>query len=87
MSTSELSGPDFLDNVADVESGHGLHINAAEYRKRAVEWRREQARLRDIADHNQELADQITQLREHLKHANAVLSRATLTQAAEGPHA
>ncbi|HZF96854.1 MAG TPA: hypothetical protein VEY92_01180 [Pseudoxanthomonas sp.] len=81
MSDTELSGPDFLDNVADVESGHGLHINAAEYRTRAAQWRREQARLRDIADHNQALVAQLTQLREHLTRANAVLSRVTTTGA------
>ena len=81
MSESELSGPDFLENVADVEAGHGLYINAAEYRKRALEWRLEQARLLDIVDHNQELVAQLTQLREHLKRANAVLSRVTRTEA------
>ena len=36
---SELSGPDFLDSVADVEAGNGLPINANEYRKRARQWR------------------------------------------------
>ncbi len=35
----ELSGPDFLDKLADTESGQGFDINAHEYRRRAGEWR------------------------------------------------
>lgn len=36
-----LDGPDFLDAVADVEEVNGLLINAAEYRRRARQWREE----------------------------------------------
>ncbi len=34
----ELSGPDFLRAVADKEEACGNDINAAEYRRRAVQW-------------------------------------------------
>jgi hypothetical protein len=34
-----LDGPDFLDAVADAEEVSGLLINAAEYRRRARQWR------------------------------------------------
>lgn len=36
-----LDGPDFLHAVADAEESNGNLINAAEYRRRAVEWQRE----------------------------------------------
>ncbi len=36
-----LDGPDFLDAVADAEEVSGLLINAAEYRRRARQWREE----------------------------------------------
>ena len=34
-----LDGPDFLEAVADAEEVSGLLINAAEYRRRARQWR------------------------------------------------
>jgi hypothetical protein len=40
-----LPGPDFLDAVADAEEGNGNRINAAEYRRRAKEWRHDLAEL------------------------------------------
>lgn len=40
-----LDGPDFLDAVADAEEGLGNLINAAEYRRRARQWRDDQRAL------------------------------------------
>ena len=34
-----LSGPDFLEAVADAEAANGNDVNAVEYRRRAAEWR------------------------------------------------
>jgi hypothetical protein len=34
-----LSGPDFLDKVADAEAANGLDVNADTYRQRAHEWK------------------------------------------------
>ena len=45
-----LSGPDFLDNIADNENGDGRHINGAEYRRRANQWRETEAALRRAAE-------------------------------------
>lgn len=36
-----LDGPDFLHAVADAEEANGNHISAAEYRRRAHEWKRD----------------------------------------------
>lgn len=38
----QLSGPDFLDAVANAELADGNEINAATYRQRAKQWREEQ---------------------------------------------
>lgn len=35
----QLSGPDFLDAFADTSLAEGLEINAAEFRRRAQQWR------------------------------------------------
>jgi hypothetical protein len=40
-----LDGPDFLDAVADAEEVNGLLINAAEYRRRARQWREDRLAL------------------------------------------
>lgn len=37
----DLSGPDFLDSVADAEEALGNQRNAAEYRKRARQWQQD----------------------------------------------
>ncbi len=39
---SQLPGPDFLHAVADAEEGNGNTINAAEFRRRAHQWQRDQ---------------------------------------------
>lgn len=41
----ELSGPDFLDKVADAEEANGNYVNASEYRRRAKQWRELQQQL------------------------------------------
>jgi hypothetical protein len=43
-----LSGPDFLDAVADSNAASGLDVNAAEFRRRAQQWRADQKRLADL---------------------------------------
>ena len=75
MSTSELSGPDFLDHIADVESGQGLHINAAEYRKRAKQWREHQQQLEATTVEVERLTADITALRTHAFTAVDALSK------------
>lgn len=43
-----LDGPDFLDAVADAEEVSGLLINAAEYRRRARQWREDRLALESL---------------------------------------
>lgn len=56
-----MSGPDFLERVADVELGNGNEINAAAFRDRARQWRLDQVDLRQaqarVADLEARLAD------------------------------
>jgi hypothetical protein len=40
-----LSGPDFLDAVADAELGNGNAVNADIYRLRSREWAQDRARI------------------------------------------
>lgn len=48
-----LTGPDFLESLADIAAGNGEFVNCAEFRTRAAQWRRD---LRDIA-HYRGIAD------------------------------
>lgn len=65
MQYETMTGPEFLDAVAQQSTAQGLDINAAAYRERAAQWQRDQqerdqqraraddleARLAHIADH------------------------------------
>lgn len=42
-----LSGPDFLDAVADAQAADGNHVNADVYRARSRQWAAEQIALED----------------------------------------
>jgi len=50
MRTDSLSldGPDFLDAVATAELEHGNEINAATYRDRCNEWRRDKQLIESL---------------------------------------
>ena len=50
-----LSGPDFLDAIADAESGEGRHINGHAYRERAKQWRQDQQALEKATNAQAEL--------------------------------
>lgn len=71
---TELSGPDFLDKLADTESGIGFDINAHEYRKRAGQWRELERSEREARELIQQQASQISALRERAQRATAALS-------------
>lgn len=43
-----LDGPDFLDAVATAELDHGNEINAAAYRDRCNEWRRDKQHIESL---------------------------------------
>lgn len=50
-----LSGPDFLDAIADAESGEGRHINGQAYRQHAKQWRQDQQALENALSAQAEL--------------------------------
>ena len=62
-----LSGPDFLDAVANAEAANGNEINAAEYRRRARQWR-------DAEQAREKLQETVEQLREQIRSAQARLA-------------
>ncbi len=45
---SNLSGPEFLDHVADAELNCGNIINSDAYRQRAVEWARDKQEIDEL---------------------------------------
>jgi hypothetical protein len=47
--TNSMTGPDFLEAYAEQQLAHGNEINAAEFRRRAREWREDVA-TRDHCD-------------------------------------
>ena len=84
---NRLTGPDFLDSVADQNDAQGLPVNAAEFRQRAIEWRADQARIEqleaDLArlerDHRShaDRARILDELKTHLQVANEALAATT----------
>lgn len=57
--TNRLSGPDFLDAVADQEAANGNDINAATFRERALQWKRDRILLQRLEDSNQATVAQL----------------------------
>jgi hypothetical protein len=60
---AELTGPEFLDAVADAESSSGNYLNASEYRRRAHQWKGDQEALRRAQERCQSLEDTLTDIR------------------------
>lgn len=60
---SQLSGPDFLDQVADIAAGHDELINADEYRRRAQQWKADQVELEFTRQRCRELENQLAAVR------------------------
>lgn len=70
-----LSGPDFLDCLAQNEQGDGRNINAAEYSKRANEWREVLQSASVARDANDLLSRELVNLRRRAAEAHDALSR------------
>lgn len=87
-----LSGPDFLDSMANQSTAHGLDVNAAEFRQRAGDWRTDQLRIEqleaDVARLERKLrtaddqARVLDTIKTHLQAANDSLASATAAPAA-----
>jgi hypothetical protein len=78
--TNTMSGPDFLAAYADQQLAFGNEINAAEFRRRAAEWRNDLA-TRDhcegcypglVQDHARAVA-RVTELEAQIAAINAAL--------------
>ena len=67
--TEFLDGPDFLDAVAAAELANGNDINAAEYRKRARQWRVAQHDLQEASQRAEALQAQLDDVRRTLAKA------------------
>jgi len=81
MSNSDrLTGPDFLDSVADQSAAQGLPVNAAEFRQRATDWRADQARIEQL---EADLARLERQLRSDTERARILDKLKTHLQAAD----
>lgn len=62
-----LSGPEFLDAIADANAAAALDINAQAFRERAIEWQRDKKLIDDQAKALQALRDRIDNASEALK--------------------
>lgn len=65
------SGPEFLSNVAEQNLAQGLLENAAEFRVRAAEWRRDRAIIAEQATANAALREQLQRIRTAAQQAAA----------------
>ena len=71
----QLSGPDFLDAVSQAETAYGLPINAAEYSRRADQWKEDLKALelaQSLVDIHQRAIDN---MRRNAAHAYDLISR------------
>lgn len=70
-----LSGPAFLDSLAQIEQTDGREINAAEYSRRSNDWRNDQEAARLARDANDLLSSELVSLRRQAAEAYDALSR------------
>lgn len=58
-----LTGPEFLDAVADAESANCNDINAEAFRINAAQWARDRQRTRDLEQQVRDLTDRLEDIR------------------------
>mgnify|MGYP007082239428 FL=1 len=58
-----LTGPEFLDSVADAESANCNDINAQVYRANSAQWAAERRRTRDLEQQVRDLTDRLDDIR------------------------
>lgn len=58
-----MSGPEFLDAVADAESANNNDINADIYRRRALEWAQDKRTIASLRDELQAANDRLDEVR------------------------
>ena len=63
LHATAMSGPEFLDAVADAESGNSNDINADAYRQRAHEWKLDKRTIQHLRDELQDARDRLSEVR------------------------
>ena len=58
-----MSGPEFLDAVADAESANSNDINADIFRQRALEWTQDKRTIANLRDELQAANDRLAEIR------------------------
>lgn len=58
-----MSGPEFLDAVADASAGNGLDINAQVFRERALEWAGDKRTIEHLRAEVENLTDRLADVR------------------------
>ena len=66
---STMSGPDFLEAVADAELAAGHPVNADVFRQRSREWRQQQADYASLEARNHSLSQALDRARSALQPA------------------
>lgn len=82
MQYESLSGPDFLDAVAQQEAANGLAINASAFRERSRQWLRDQQELDQL---RAQAAEQQARLDHIAEHAASASRSGAITPTDTGP--
>lgn len=59
-----ITGPELLDQMADVEESRGSPVNAAHNRERALQWAQLERRVADLEAENSELTHRLQRIRD-----------------------
>ncbi len=62
---NSMTGPEFLDALADQEAANGNDINAATYRERAAQWARDRRLIDSLALTVGNLTTRLQHIAEH----------------------
>lgn len=63
LHSTAMSGPEFLEAVADQNAASGLDVNADIYRTRAVEWQRDKQIIAELSQRASDLQARIDDVR------------------------
>lgn len=58
-----MTGPEFLDAIADANAAAALDINAQAFRERAVEWSRDKQTIANLREELQAANDRLAEVR------------------------
>ncbi|GAB3305794.1 hypothetical protein [Luteimonas notoginsengisoli] len=66
-----LSGPDFLEAVAEQEAANGNDVNAHIFRERALQWKALEQQFSRLAAANDDMSSRLQHIAEHATSAPA----------------